>query len=82
MTPEQLSCLSDLCLQKMEAGALGDWLLEARPTSSTATGYQSSKNPEDWLLSQQESQVREMNFSMSESHIFYSDRTNQEVTKG
>lgn len=45
----------------METGALGDWLLGARPTSSTATGYQSSKNPEDWLLSQQEGQVREVN---------------------
>uniref|UniRef100_A0A3Q3J944 Nuclear receptor coactivator 4 N-terminal domain-containing protein n=1 Tax=Monopterus albus TaxID=43700 RepID=A0A3Q3J944_MONAL len=40
-------------------GALSDWLLGSRPNSGTFTGYQSSKNPQDWLLSHKESKVRE-----------------------
>lgn len=53
------SCLCDVCLQTMEASALGDWLLGARPANSCPAGYQSSNNLDNWLLSQQESQVRE-----------------------
>lgn len=47
-----------LCLQKMEAGALGDWLLGTSPTSNTPSGFQSSRKPEDWLLPPHEGQVR------------------------
>ncbi|XP_072246564.1 LOW QUALITY PROTEIN: nuclear receptor coactivator 4 [Leuresthes tenuis] len=43
--------------QKMEAAVLGDWLLETRPASSTPIGYESSKNPQDWLLSHKESKT-------------------------
>ncbi|XP_036979058.1 nuclear receptor coactivator 4 isoform X2 [Acanthopagrus latus] len=43
--------------QKMEAGALGDWLLGTAPVTSAPVGYQSSKKPEDWLVSQKESQT-------------------------
>lgn len=59
----------------MEAGALEDWLLGARPASNCPagpeengyqssnnpdeTGYQSSNNLEDWLVARQEGQVRE-----------------------
>uniref|UniRef100_A0A3Q1FFG7 Nuclear receptor coactivator 4 n=1 Tax=Acanthochromis polyacanthus TaxID=80966 RepID=A0A3Q1FFG7_9TELE len=40
--------------QTMEGGGLGDWLLGPRPVNSCAPiGYQSSKNPEDWLLQQE-----------------------------
>lgn len=48
-----------LSLQKMEAGALGDWLLGTAPVTSAPIDYQSSKKPEDWLVSQKESQVRQ-----------------------
>ena len=64
MTRLLLSGPSDLMmtlsLQKMEAGALGDWLLGTAPVTSAPIGYQSSKKPEDWLVSQKESQVRQM----------------------
>ncbi|CAK6981207.1 nuclear receptor coactivator 4 [Scomber scombrus] len=43
--------------QKMEVGALDDWLLGTRPASSAPIGYQSSKNPEDWLMSHRESKT-------------------------
>ncbi|XP_071335886.1 nuclear receptor coactivator 4 isoform X1 [Trachinotus anak] len=43
--------------QKIEVGALGDWLLGMRPTSSAPVGYQSSKNPQDWLMSHKESKT-------------------------
>ncbi|XP_039994537.1 nuclear receptor coactivator 4 isoform X3 [Xiphias gladius] len=43
--------------QKTEVGALGDWLLGTRPTSSAPIGYQSSKNPQDWLVSHKESKT-------------------------
>ncbi|KAM4730190.1 nuclear receptor coactivator 4 isoform 3-T3 [Anableps anableps] len=37
--------------KQLEAAALGDWLLGNRPASSSPLiGYQSSKNPQDWLL--------------------------------
>uniref|UniRef100_A0A3P8TBR7 Nuclear receptor coactivator 4 n=1 Tax=Amphiprion percula TaxID=161767 RepID=A0A3P8TBR7_AMPPE len=42
-----------------QVSSLGDWLLGPCPVNSCAPiGYQSSKNPEDWLL-QQESKVRQ-----------------------
>ncbi|XP_041866207.1 nuclear receptor coactivator 4 isoform X2 [Melanotaenia boesemani] len=41
-----------------EMAVLGDWLLGTRPTSSsTPISYQSSKNPQDWLLSHKESKT-------------------------
>ncbi|XP_029927108.1 nuclear receptor coactivator 4 isoform X3 [Myripristis murdjan] len=43
--------------QKMEAGPLSDWLLGPRPASSTPIGYQSSKNPQDWLMAHREVQA-------------------------
>ncbi|XP_033468820.1 nuclear receptor coactivator 4 isoform X3 [Epinephelus lanceolatus] len=43
--------------QKMEAGALGEWLLGTPAASSTPTGYQSSKNPQDWLMAHKESKT-------------------------
>uniref|UniRef100_A0A3Q1BHF4 Nuclear receptor coactivator 4 N-terminal domain-containing protein n=1 Tax=Amphiprion ocellaris TaxID=80972 RepID=A0A3Q1BHF4_AMPOC len=46
--------LCRLLCQKMEGGALGDWLLGPCPVNSCAPiGYQFSKNPEDWLLQQE-----------------------------
>uniref|UniRef100_A0A8D3A2J9 Nuclear receptor coactivator 4 n=1 Tax=Scophthalmus maximus TaxID=52904 RepID=A0A8D3A2J9_SCOMX len=44
-------------MQKSEGGALGDWLLGTGPTSSAPTGYQSSKDPQDWLMSLKESKI-------------------------
>ncbi|XP_023258394.1 nuclear receptor coactivator 4 isoform X1 [Seriola lalandi dorsalis] len=43
--------------QKTEVAALGDWLLGTRPTSSAPIIYQSSKNPQDWLMSHKESKT-------------------------
>ncbi|XP_059179925.1 nuclear receptor coactivator 4 isoform X2 [Centropristis striata] len=43
--------------QKMEAGALSDWLLGTPPASSAPIGYQSSKNPQDWLMAHKESKT-------------------------
>uniref|UniRef100_G3PFB0 Nuclear receptor coactivator 4 N-terminal domain-containing protein n=1 Tax=Gasterosteus aculeatus aculeatus TaxID=481459 RepID=G3PFB0_GASAC len=43
--------------QKMESGSLSDWLMGALPSSKAPIGYQSSKNPQDWLM--EESKVRE-----------------------
>ncbi|XP_008292067.1 nuclear receptor coactivator 4 [Stegastes partitus] len=52
------SCPITAQKQQMEGGALGDWLLGHRPVNSCIPiGYQSSKNPEDWLLSQQENKI-------------------------
>nr|XP_046257689.1 nuclear receptor coactivator 4 isoform X2 [Scatophagus argus] len=42
---------------QMEAEALGDWLLGAPSASRTPVGYQSSKNPHDWLMSHKESKT-------------------------
>ncbi|XP_076023713.1 nuclear receptor coactivator 4 isoform X2 [Genypterus blacodes] len=36
--------------KRTEDGALAEWLLGARPASSAPVGYQSSKNPQDWLM--------------------------------
>lgn len=44
--------------QTAELGALSDWLLGTCPSSSGSIIYQTSKNPEDWLLSHAESKVR------------------------
>ncbi|XP_070697066.1 nuclear receptor coactivator 4 isoform X2 [Pempheris klunzingeri] len=43
--------------QKVEAGPLGDWLLGTAPANSAPIGYQSSKNPQDWLMSRKESKT-------------------------
>ncbi|XP_026211067.1 nuclear receptor coactivator 4 isoform X2 [Anabas testudineus] len=43
--------------QTAEVGALSNWLLGTRPACSAVIGYQSSKNPEDWLLSHTESKT-------------------------
>ncbi|KAM4599816.1 nuclear receptor coactivator 4 [Fundulus diaphanus] len=44
--------------QKLEVAALGDWLLGSRPAnSSPLIGYQSSKNPQDWLLKHKENKT-------------------------
>ncbi|KAM9847909.1 nuclear receptor coactivator 4 isoform 2-T2 [Aulostomus maculatus] len=43
--------------QKMEITTLGDWLLETHPASSPPVGHQSSKNPQDWLMSHRESKT-------------------------
>ncbi|XP_051251660.1 nuclear receptor coactivator 4 isoform X2 [Dicentrarchus labrax] len=48
------SCPITAKKQKMEAGALGDWLLGTPPASSAPIGYQCSKNPQDWLMSHKE----------------------------
>lgn len=59
ISAERLLMLSFLfvSLQKMGVDHLSDWLLGARPTSLTPIGYQSSKNPQDWLMSHKESKV-------------------------
>ncbi|XP_060781548.1 nuclear receptor coactivator 4 isoform X2 [Neoarius graeffei] len=42
--------------QKLEewGGPLAEWLLTSRPVPSTPIGYQSSNNPQDWLLTPKE----------------------------
>ncbi|KAJ3610823.1 hypothetical protein NHX12_022914 [Muraenolepis orangiensis] len=42
--------------QKLESGPLSNWLLGSRPATSAVIGYQSSKNPQDWLVPQKEGQ--------------------------
>ncbi|XP_076598541.1 nuclear receptor coactivator 4 isoform X2 [Chaetodon auriga] len=42
---------------QMEAGALDDWLMGTPPASSCPIGYQSSKNPQDWLVTHKESKT-------------------------
>uniref|UniRef100_UPI003AB0DA32 nuclear receptor coactivator 4 n=1 Tax=Centroberyx gerrardi TaxID=166262 RepID=UPI003AB0DA32 len=42
--------------QKTECGALSGWLLGSRPAGSAPVGYQSSKNPQDWLMARREGQ--------------------------
>lgn len=54
---QEQSCPVAVTRQNMEVGALSDWLLGSRPNSGTFTGYQSSKNPQDWLLSHKESKM-------------------------
>ncbi|XP_026164920.1 nuclear receptor coactivator 4 isoform X2 [Mastacembelus armatus] len=43
--------------QKIEVGALDEWLLGSHPTSSSPIGYQPSKNPQDWLMSPKETKT-------------------------
>ncbi|KAM6956624.1 LOW QUALITY PROTEIN: nuclear receptor coactivator 4 [Aplochiton taeniatus] len=40
--------------QRVESSSLADWLLGAQPTTSAPGGYQSSKNPQDWLITNRE----------------------------
>ncbi|XP_056147377.1 nuclear receptor coactivator 4 isoform X2 [Lampris incognitus] len=40
--------------RQVEAGPLADWLFGARPVNNTPIGFQSSKNPQDWLISHRE----------------------------
>lgn len=47
-------------LQVPEVAALGDWLLGACPAKCAPVGQHFSQNPEDWLLSQTESKVRDL----------------------
>ncbi|XP_035982488.1 nuclear receptor coactivator 4 isoform X1 [Fundulus heteroclitus] len=52
------SCPPAANQQKLEVAALGDWLLGSRPAnSSPLIGYQSSKNPQDWLLKHKENKT-------------------------
>ncbi|XP_029962758.1 nuclear receptor coactivator 4 isoform X2 [Salarias fasciatus] len=52
------SCPMGAQKKKVEGGALSDWLLESHPSRSSASiGYQSSMNPQDWLLSHKQSQT-------------------------
>ncbi|XP_078137667.1 nuclear receptor coactivator 4 isoform X2 [Sander vitreus] len=53
----EVSCPIAAKKQKMEATALGDWLLRTPPASSAPIGYQSSKNPQDWLMAHKESKT-------------------------
>ncbi|KAM4607969.1 nuclear receptor coactivator 4 isoform 2-T3 [Polymixia lowei] len=53
----QQSCPVAAKKQKMEAGPLADWLLGTHPITSAPVGYQSSKNPQDWLMSHKEAQL-------------------------
>ncbi|XP_044069481.1 nuclear receptor coactivator 4 isoform X2 [Siniperca chuatsi] len=53
----QVQCPIAAKKQKTEAGALGDWLLGTAPASSAPIGYQSSTNPQDWLMSHTESKT-------------------------
>lgn len=60
-------CVSD---QKMESGSLSDWLMGALPSSKAPIGYQSSKNPQDWLM--EESKVRETSTVTHMVAVFHS----------
>ncbi|GLD73476.1 nuclear receptor coactivator 4 isoform X1, partial [Lates japonicus] len=51
------SCSITAKKKKVEVSALSDWLLGTYPTSSSPIGYQSSKNPQDWLMSHKESKT-------------------------
>ncbi|XP_042337072.1 nuclear receptor coactivator 4-like, partial [Plectropomus leopardus] len=51
------SCPITAKKQKTEAGALSDWLLGTPAASSAPIGYQSSKNPQDWLMAHKESKT-------------------------
>ncbi|XP_030012049.1 nuclear receptor coactivator 4 isoform X2 [Sphaeramia orbicularis] len=43
--------------KQTDTSVLSNWLLGPRPGSSAPIGYQSSKNPEDWLVSHRENKV-------------------------
>ncbi|XP_030603324.1 nuclear receptor coactivator 4 isoform X1 [Archocentrus centrarchus] len=56
--PQVQSCPVTAKKQKTDIADLSNWLLGARPTNScTPIGYQSSKNPQDWLLSHKETKT-------------------------
>uniref|UniRef100_A0A3Q0R4B1 Nuclear receptor coactivator 4 n=1 Tax=Amphilophus citrinellus TaxID=61819 RepID=A0A3Q0R4B1_AMPCI len=56
--PQVQSCPVTAKKQKTDIADLSNWLLVARPTNScTPIGYQSSKNPQDWLLSHKETKT-------------------------
>lgn len=56
--PQVSACPLVSSKQKLEAAALGDWLLGNHPASSSPLiGYQSSKNPQDWLLKQKDNKT-------------------------
>ncbi|XP_060896839.1 nuclear receptor coactivator 4 isoform X2 [Labrus mixtus] len=55
--PEVQSCPVAAKKQKMDITALGEWLLGTQPASKSPIGYQSSKNPEDWLVAPRESKT-------------------------
>lgn len=55
-------CVSDIgsgsvSLQRTEDQALDHWLMGTRPASGALIGYQSSKHPQDWLMTGKESKV-------------------------
>ncbi|CAL8258642.1 unnamed protein product [Lota lota] len=50
------SCSAAPKKQKLETGSLSNWLLGSRPVTSPLIGYESSKNPQDWLAPQKEGQ--------------------------
>ncbi|XP_056465591.1 nuclear receptor coactivator 4 isoform X1 [Gadus chalcogrammus] len=50
------SCPAAPKKQKLETGSLSNWLLGSRPVTSPLIGYESSKNPLDWLAPQKEGQ--------------------------
>ncbi|XP_041736492.1 nuclear receptor coactivator 4-like isoform X1 [Coregonus clupeaformis] len=42
--------------QRVESAPLADWLLGNRPETTAPVGYQSSKNPQDWLITRRDVQ--------------------------
>lgn len=57
---EPFTVLVLFCLQKSESAALSQWLLgdgAASSSSSPLTGWQSSDQPQDWLLARSDSKV-------------------------
>uniref|UniRef100_A0A3B4EXF5 Nuclear receptor coactivator 4 n=1 Tax=Pundamilia nyererei TaxID=303518 RepID=A0A3B4EXF5_9CICH len=58
LRPQVQSCPITAKKQMAEPSSLSDWLLESQPANSFAPiGYQSSTDPQDWLLSQKESKT-------------------------
>ncbi|XP_005951401.1 nuclear receptor coactivator 4 isoform X1 [Haplochromis burtoni] len=59
LRPQVQSCPITAKKQQMaEPSSLSNWLLESQPANSFAPiGYQSSTDPQDWLLSQKESKT-------------------------
>ncbi|XP_041723024.1 nuclear receptor coactivator 4 isoform X2 [Coregonus clupeaformis] len=46
----QQSCPIAAKKQRVDSAPLADWLLGNRPVTTAPVGYQSSKNPQDWLI--------------------------------
>ncbi|XP_028279422.1 LOW QUALITY PROTEIN: nuclear receptor coactivator 4 [Parambassis ranga] len=58
LTEQLQSCPCTVKKQKVDVSALSDWLLGAHPSNtSSPIGYPSSKNPQDWLLSHNETKT-------------------------